>query len=61
MNGNVHIPNQKRGRHRWESAELISHTEIHVGPFVYADRELWGLRTRTIWLFGKKFRSWRVR
>lgn len=58
---NVHIPNNPRGRHRWDTFAVISHRQVNLWPFVYADRELWGTRTRTIWLFGKKVRSWRVK
>jgi hypothetical protein len=41
--------------------DLTFHREIGIGPLHYADRELLGIRRRSIWLFGRVIWSRRVK
>lgn len=42
-------------------SEMIIHRQLNLGPVVYADRELWDMRVRMIWVFGRLIKSWRVK
>lgn len=57
----VTLRKNRRGRNRFVSGTPITHRQVNLGPLVYADRQLWGLRIRTIWLFGHKIKSWKVK
>lgn len=41
--------------------KLVFHSQRTFGPVTYADRELFGYRMRSVWVFGRLVAKWRVR